>query len=408
MPPSNVVIVNRTVCIRHRLPGHCCNVNAVFRGFHRPHYRDGVGTVSIIDQVIRSFTWVNGQSLPSARTTDFIPDLPSEGWVWLDLSAERPETIEETGRSFGIPERFIADALAEGSLPLLEEQRELIYVVLNVIHSTSSGRLGPSEVDLFIGPNFVLSIHDTDVPSTETVMERLDRGVGLTAASPAGLVAQLAMVGSRRFPALIDHVETQLDSLEELAMGADPRAITEVYALRRDVIVLRRVVVPQRQIYDELAEVGHQLIDEPSRREFERVADYQSQILESLEAARSLLGSVLETYRGAIADQTNEIVRVLTVFSAILLPLTLISGIFGMNFVEIPLADDPRGFWILVSAMAIGAVALWVYFGRRRFVGTPRLRELPKAVGLGIYSIGTAPIRVVAGGIRSLGKTDEG
>lgn len=364
--------------------------------------------MSIIGLVIRSFTWVHGQSLPSAPTTGTIPEIPGEGWVWLDLSAESPETVEDTCRSFEIPERFIADTLAEGSLPLLEEQRELIYVVLNVFRTTSTGRLGPSEVDLFIGPNFVLSIHDKDVPSVDTVMDRLQRGVGLTAASPAGLVAHLAIVGSRRYPALIDHVETQLDILEELAMGADPRAITEVYALRRDVIVLRRVVVPQRQIYDELAEGGHHLLDESSRKEFERVAGYQTQILESLDAARSLLGSVLETYRGAIADQTNEIVRVLTVFSAILLPLTLVSGIFGMNFVEIPLAENPLGFWITVGAMAVGAIALWIYFGRRRFVGTPPLRDLPKAVGLGIFSIGTAPIRVVAGGIRSLGKTDEG
>jgi magnesium transporter len=407
MPPSNLVVVNRALCIGCQLLGHCCNVNAVFRVFHRLHYQDSLGLVSIIGLVIRSFTWVQGQSLPSAETTGTIPEIPGDGWVWVDLSAEGPKTIEETCRRFGIPERFIADTLAEGSLPSLEEQRELIYVVLNVFRTTSTGRLGPTEVDLFIGPNFVLSIHDEDILSTVTVMDRLQRGVGLTAASPAGLVAHLAMVGSRRYPALIDHVETQLDSLEELATGADPRAITEVYALRRDVIVLRRVVVPQRQIYDELAEGGHQLLDESSRREFERVAGYQTQILESLDAARSLLGSVLETYRGAIADQTNEIVRVLTVFSAILLPLTLISGIFGMNFVEIPLADNPRGFWIMVAAMAIGAIALWIYFGRRRFVGTPRLRDLPKAVGLGIFSIGTAPIRVVAGGIRSLGKTDE-
>jgi magnesium transporter len=382
-------------------------VNTLFRAFHRQDYRDDVRPASIIDPVIRSFTWVNGQSLPSARTTDFIPEIPSDGWVWLDLSAESPETIEETCRSFGIPERFIAETLAEGSLPMLEEQRELVYLVLNVFLATSEGRIAPSEVDLFIGPDFVMSIHDEEIPSIGTVMDRLQRGVGLTAASPAGLVAQVAMVGSRRFPALIDHVESQLDSLEELAMGADPRAINEVYALRRDVIFLRRVVVPQRQIYDELAEEGHQLLDEQSRREFERVADYQTQILESLDAARSLLGSVLETYRGAIADQTNEIVRVLTVFAAILLPLTLISGIFGMNFVEIPLAENPLGFWITVVAMAIGAVALWIYFGRKRFVRTPRLRDLPKAVGLGIFTIGTAPIRVVAGGIRSLGKSDE-
>lgn len=381
-------------------------MNAVFRGFHRRDYREERATTPIIDSVIRSFTWVKGETLPLAKT-DSIPEISTDGWVWLDLTAESPETIEETCQRFGIPERFIADTLAEGSLPLLEEQRELIYVVLNVFRTTSTGRLGPSEVDLFIGSNFVLSIHDKDIPSTEIVMERLERGVGLAAPTPAGLVAHLAMVGSRRFPALIDHVETQLDSLEELAMGADPRAITEVYALRRDVILLRRVVVPQRQIYDELAEGGHQLLDEASRREFERVAAYQTQILESLDTARSLLGSVLETYRGAIADQTNEIVRVLTVFSAILLPLTLISGIFGMNFVQIPLAENPLGFWITVVAMAIGAVALWIYFGRRRFLRTPRLRDLPKAVGLGIFSIGTAPIRVVAGGIRSLGKTDE-
>jgi magnesium transporter len=363
---------------------------------------------SIIDPVITSFSWAHGESLPSARATGSIPEISGDEWVWLDLSGESPQTVEATCRTFGIPERLIADTLAEGSLPMLEEQRELVCVVLNGFRTTSTGRIAPSEVDLFIGPDFVMSIHEQEIPSIGIVMDRFARGVGPTAASPAGLVAHLAMAGSRRFPALIDHLETQLDSLEELALGADPRAINEVYALRRDVILLRRVVVPQRQIYDELAEGGHSLLDEPSRREFERVADYQTQILESLEAARSLLGSVLETYRGAIADQTNEIVRVLTVFAAILLPLTLVSGIFGMNFVEIPLADNPWGFWMTVAAMAIGAVALWLYFGGRRFVRTPRLRELPKAVGLGLFAIGTAPIRVVTGGIRSLGKTDEG
>ena len=361
----------------------------------------------IIRIVLRSFTWARGQGLPTARTTDIVSDIPSDGWVWIDLAGESPETVKTTCQSFEIPARFIADALAEGSLPALDEDRDLIYVVLNVFRTTSSGRLGPSEVDLFIGPRFVLSIHDEDVPSIETVIERFDRGVGLAAHSPAGLVAHLAMVGSRRFPGLVDQVENQLDMLEELAMRADPRAVTEVFALRRDVILLRRVVVPQRQIYDELAEGGHPLVDDTSRREFERVADYQAQILESLDAARSLLGSVQETYRGAIADQTNDIVRVLTVFSAILLPLTLISGIFGMNFVEIPLADDPRGFWIMVGAMAVLAVGLWIYFGRRRFVGAPRLRELPRAVGLGLFTLGTAPIRVVADGIRSLGKTED-
>ena len=341
------------------------------------------------------------EKVPSATGTGAIPEIPSDGWVWLDLTRESPELIRDLCARFAIPTAFIDDALEEGSLPMLEEHRDVVYVVLNAFSSTSTGRLVPGEIDLFIGPDFLISISDGDVMSTALVVERFQQGIGLTAASPAGLVAHLATVGSRRFPGLIDRLESELDSLEELALSADPRALTEVYALRRDLIVLRRVIVPQRQIFDDLAEGGHPLIDDASRREFERVADYQSQLLESVEAARSLLTSVLEAHRGAVADQTNQIVRVLTVFSAILLPLALITGIFGMNFVELPLADHPQGFWITIGVMALIAVALWLYFGRRRFVGTPRLSDLPRAVGLGIYQAGTAPIKAVAGGIES-------
>lgn len=284
---------------------------------------------------------------------------------------------------------------------MIIEQRELVFVVLNSFRSVPGGRLGTTEVDLFVGPDFLVTVHDGSAVSTTMVRDRLEHGFALTAPTPMGLFAHLAMVGIRRIPALIDELEAQLDDLEELATRADPRAITEVHALRRDVIVLRRVLVPQSQIYEELVEGGHPLVDESSRAAFERVIGYQSQILQSLDAARSLLGSVVETHRGAVADQTNEIVRVLTVFSAIMLPLGLVAGIFGMNFPDILLTNHPRGFWILVGVMAAGAIALWIYFARRGFVGGPRLKELPRAVGLGLFQIGVAPIKVVAEGIET-------
>lgn len=351
--------------------------------------------------MIRSFTWLRGEGLPESRTVGELPDRPSSGWVWVDLSDESPQTIRETCRHFDIPESLIDEALEPGSLPMIEETRDLIHVVLNAFTSVPDGRIGPSEIDYFVGQDFVLSIHDGTVASTTMVMQRLDQEVALTVPTPTGLLSNLAMVASRRLPPLIEALETQIDALEELAMRADPRALTEVYALRRDVIILRRVLLPQWQIYDELAEGGHPLVDDESQAAFERVAGYQGQILELLETARSLLGSVLETHRGAVADQTNEIVRVLTVFSAILLPLTLVTGIYGMNFVEIPLARYSAGFWILLGGMGVGAFFLWLYFSRRGFLGAPRLRELPKAVGLGLYQAGTAPIRAVAGGIGS-------
>jgi magnesium transporter len=364
--------------------------------------------------VITSLTWIGDDALPSAIAVGEILEPPEKGWMWVDVSGESEATIRAVCRSFGIPDQLIGDALAEASLPMLEEQRDLVYVVLNSLQTGPGGRLGPSEVDLFVGADFVVSVHDPDLPATDLAIERLRQGIGLSIPSPSGLLSHIAMIGSRRFPALIEHLEDQVDLLEEQAMSADPRALNEVYVLRRDVVVLRRVLAPQREIFDELAESGHHpLIDERSRREFERVAAYQTQVLESLEAARSLLGSVLETYRGAVADQTNEIVRILTVFSAILLPLSLIAGIYGMNFVDIPLAEEPLAFWLTVGVMAVLAVALWLYFGRRGFVGAPRLRELPRAVGLGIHHLGAAPIRAMTDGIESTrrrvtGNADDG
>lgn len=368
-----------------------------------PQCERNAATTPVSDnhRVIRSFSWAEGSNLPTGEAESFVPDPPEHGWVWVDVAGEDPETIRAVCRRFAIDEGYIDETLAAGSLPALFEQRDLVYVVLNAFNTGSGGRLSTSEVDMFVGLNFLISIHAGDIVSTAMVQQRLEQGVPLPVTTPIGLLAYLAQVGSRRIPALIDQLETKLDSLEELAMRADPRAITEVHALRRDVIVLRRVLVPQRQIYEELAEGTHPLVDGDSRMAFERVGDYQVQILESLEAARSLLGSVLETHRGAVADQTNEIVRLLTVFSAILLPLGLVAGIFGMNFVEIPLADDHRGFWFVIGGMVVGAIGLWTYFARRRFVGGPRLRDLPKAVGLGLVAIGVAPIKVVAEGIET-------
>jgi len=240
-----------------------------------------------------------------------------------------------------------------------------------------------------------------------TLKDRLETEGGLFVSSPAGLLAFLAGMSAKRFVPLIQELERQVDILEEIAIQGDPQTVVEVHALRRDVIYIRRALAPQFDVYEDLSESTHPVIDDQARQLFVRVANQHRRSLEALEAGRALLGSVLETYRGAVADQTNEIMRVLTVFSAILLPLTLIAGLWGMNFANIPGATTDRGFWGLVAIMLLLAVGVWVYFARRGFIGAPRLRDLPKAVGLGLFTIGTAPIRVVAEGIRQLGRSDE-
>lgn len=342
-------------------------------------------------------------STADAATIHADPD----SWVWVDIVAESPKVIRQVGADFGLDSNAVEESLSQNHLPLVEEYTNEIFVVLHGFASGDGGRLATPETDIFIGRQFLITVRSGERASIEAMRDRLDTDNTLPVSSPAGLMAFLAMHAGRRYSALIPELEVRVDSLEEMAIKGDPQTAVEVHALRRDIIYLTRAIGPQFDVIEDLSESTHPALDPEARLMFSRVASQHRRAVGSLESGRALLGSVLETYRGAVADQTNEIMRVLTVFSAILLPLSLIAGLWGMNFIQIPGADQRYGFLILVGIMAAMAVGVWIYFARRGFIGAPRLKDLPKAVGLGLFNVGTAPIRVVAGGIKQLGRTED-
>ena len=362
------------------------------------NYRTAAGLRLIIDFVIEVMNW----SPPGDSTPGGLAPL-----VWIDVQDEDLQSILEVTDRFDLDRRTVTDVINRTTLPLLEEYSESLCVVVHALGSTSDRGASGIELDAFVGERFLITAHDGSIDAIDEMKERMEADE-IPHSSPAALLGSIALGVGRKYPPLIQELERQLDSLEESAILGDPQTAVEVAALRRDVIYLRRALGPQFDVYDDLVETIHPVVDEEARRVFARVASHHRRALESLEAGRALLGSVLETYRGAVAEQTNEIMRVLTVFSAIMLPLALIAGLWGMNFAEIPGETVENGFWVLVGIMVLLAIGVWVYFSRRGFIGAPRLRDLPKAVGLGLFTVGTAPIRVVTEGIRQIGGQRDG
>ncbi|MGB7859634.1 MAG: magnesium transporter CorA family protein [Acidimicrobiia bacterium] len=328
-------------------------------------------------------------------------------WIWIDVVDEDEATIRSIGERFALDKGAVAETLGTSELPYIEEQLDQIFAVLYGFKAETGENLHIPEVDMFLSSSFVITFRDGTGSATEQVKDRLNNDPVIPVSTPAGLFALTALNVARQYSPIIAELAKAIDSLEELAIQGDPQVVVEVHALRRDVIYLRRVIFPQFEVFEDLSESTHPVIDLEAQQLFARVASQHSRSLEAIEAGRALLASVIETYRGAVADQTNEIMRVLTVFSAIMLPLGLIAGIWGTNFNEIPGSGLPWGFFGLLGLMITFAVGVWIYFARRGFIGAPRLRELPKAVGLGLFTIGAAPIKAVAGGIKHLGKTEE-
>ena len=312
--------------------------------------------------------------------------IPDAGWVWVDVVGADYETISGVGADFGFDPLSIDDVVTD-LLPKTDVFDEYRYLVGHALRFVDD-RIGTIEFDMFLGSRFLVTFRPGEVWGFETIVDRVESGAADRLTTPAALAARILEIESRRFMTLVDGLDERISELEERAMAADNAVIGAAQALRRDVIVLRRVFGPQRDVLQQLT--FDENLSPLERRVFGDVYDHHFRFVESLDTARALIGSIQETHRGAIAARTNEVMKVLTVFSAVILPLTLIAGIWGMN-VGLPLQDDPAAFAWLVGGMGIFAFGLWSYFAWRGFVGRIRLDRLPKAVGLTIAHL-TAPV----------------
>jgi magnesium transporter len=314
-------------------------------------------------------------------------------WFWLDV-AEIGADVGVVAQVLEVPPDAVADIFEPSEFPKMKEYDGAVFAIS---HSPglSEDRFTTSEVDLLLTDRYLVTFHRESIPGIEWTMQR-----ALAAyEAPAEVMAEILEAAAYRYLTLIDALEQQIEELEGLAIAGDPEVLGRVQALRRDAIVLRALLGPERDTIRAVSraqlEVGQSV-----RRRLESTYDDFFRIVESLDAARSLLAAVLDTYRSTVAERTNEVMKVLTVFSAIFLPLALLAGIYGMNFANMPELSWHWGYLGLVAVMVVVAVGLWLYFAWRGFVGGPKLLRVDRVIGRGLgglVSLTTAPIRGVYG-----------
>jgi len=306
-----------------------------------------------------------------------------EGWVWVDAVAPDAAEVAFLAQQFELEELDVDDVLQATEYPNLEHRAGYLFVIAHT-PAVDTMRLRTVEVDAFLGADFLVTLRSEDSPGFEAMelltSEQLVMG-------PDDFLSVLFDMFMRRMRVLVDSLDGEVDRLESLAIGGDPIVVEQIQVLRRDVVRMRRVLLPQRDVLRNIARSSGGFIrSDQAARTFDSSFDDCLRALEELDSARSLLASGLETYRATVGERTNEVMKVLTVFSAIVLPLGLMAGIYGMNFANMPELDWEYGYFFLLGLMAITGIGLWLYFARRGFIGRPRVPRLDRAVGKGLAS----------------------
>jgi magnesium transporter len=288
---------------------------------------------------------------------------------WIDLEKQDEHTLAVLAERFGFHPLTIEDCSHFDQRPKLESYEDYLFVVFHGFevdwdHIDDAQVL---ELHMFVGRDFVVTVHERPLPALEAVWNRvaLDGRLLHHGADQLCYLIADALIDSY-FP-LLDDLLLRVDRLEDRVLDhVEPPSLAEILDFKRLLVELRKILSPQRDVLALLAKRGEGLISERVSIYFRDVYDHALRLHEAVESARELVGNVRDAHLWNASQRTNEIMKRLTILSAIFLPLTFITGFFGQNFESLPFDSRTLMCGMLASCIAVPAAMLF-YFVRSKW-----------------------------------------
>lgn len=287
---------------------------------------------------------------------------------WYHLEEPESPLLDRLAQEFGFHELEIEDCRHQRHTAKLEEYENHIFVIANTLHFVPD-TLGVwfGELAVFVGQDFLVTVHLGPTRSVKEALARL-KAVPKMQRPDRLLYVLLDNMVDRYLPVL-DEMGDRIDSIEdEIHKSPTPKTLEEIFALRRGLTEFRRVVGSMREMVNSVMRQRAPYFRADMNAYWRDLYDHVIRGLNMIENYRDLLASVLEVYLTSMANRTNEVVKVLTIYATIVLPMVVITSYFGMNFQHLPLQDWPYGVHIVNGLMIALTVGLLIFFRKRRWL----------------------------------------
>ncbi|MFA5927632.1 MAG: magnesium transporter CorA family protein [Patescibacteria group bacterium] len=294
-----------------------------------------------------------------------------KNFVWLDITSPSEKDIEYLSKHYHFHHLSLEDVVSTVQRPKLDQYGEYLFLVFHLPrYIKQSFRTVPSEIDIFLGKGYLITIHREAVkPIEELYLDIKQRSPEILTESPALLLYELLdKTFDYCFP-MLDRIGQKIDRIEDNLYDNQTRKILEEIALvERDIINFRKIMNPQRYVLKDLEAIKSKYIEAELDVYFDDIVDKIERIWDLLDNYKEVSEVLQHTSESIVTHKLNDVIRILTIFSVLMLPLTVITGFYGMNIVGLPFANHSLAGEIIIGIMLLVVLAMLVFFNRRRWL----------------------------------------
>lgn len=299
--------------------------------------------------------------------------IKSDKFTWINISKPSSKDIDFLKNKYHFHELNLEDCLSTVQRPKIDIQNDYIFIVLHFPRFFKNiNKMTVSEMDIFLGKDFIVTSGDGELKPVKLLFDEFQKNPEklqeLIKNGPGMLLYEIIdHLFDYCFP-IIDKISERLHSTGDILFdGKSSKVVTDLAKLNQEIIMLRRIIGPEKAVIKDLDEKIKPFLVNVSELYFDDIIDAVEKIWYILENLKEVSESLQRTYDSFITFRLNEIMRVLTVFSAIMLPLTVITGFYGMNVQGLPIANDNYASELIAFSMFVISGSMLYFFYKKKF-----------------------------------------
>ena len=290
--------------------------------------------------------------------------------VWVDLDQPTAEEIKAVLEGvFAFHPLAIEDCVTPSSLPKIEDYEDYLFMVTHAVDFTRQDKFASTELDLFLGKEYLVTFHTTPLRSVSALSERLAKNAGPGPRGPDRLAHSLLDLLVDNYAPMLTELHTELEEIEEIVLSksSGEQLVSALMVVRGDFSKLRQIIRPQRDVIERLARGDSKMIRATLLPYYRDLRDNLARLEETLIGYHERLMMAFDIYLNKAAFEANEGIKFLTALTAITLPAVLVGGWYGMNFDHMPELKSPHGYLFATGFTLVSTVLMAIYLKKKKW-----------------------------------------